>query len=249
PPHVLRARADWARAVLRDRRVARPTPTPLRLRDRPGGLGDGYELGDVVSLHYADGAIPDDDALAEDVLAFAEALGAVYAAERRSPPPFASPELELAVEVADAAAGKRRRARGAGFRTDAEEIRAVERHAVELARAHYEALGWRVRDVGATKPYDLELRRAEERLDVEVKGTTSDGMVVTLTDGEVRHHENAYPRNALVVVSRISLDRSGAVPRATLGELREITPWRIAGADLRPIAHRYAVPSRDGGAG
>ena len=239
-PHVLQARVAWARRALEDWRSRPPALTTLLLHDRRGGLGDGYERGDVAAVRYADGAIPDDDALMQDVLAFAAALGMVYAQERRTPPPFTSPEVELAVAAVEAAAGKPRRSRGAGFHTDADEIRVVELHAVAMARAHYERLGWTVRELG--KPYDLELRRDGERVDVEVKGTTSDGMLVTLTDGEVRHHAKAYPHNALVVVSRVVLDRSGRTPRASGGDLREIRPWRIDPLHLRPIAHRYAVP-------
>jgi hypothetical protein len=243
-PHVLRARVEWARETVQEWSARRSGLTTLRLHDRRGGLGDGYELGDVASVRYAAGAIPADEALRDDVLVFARALGAVYAEERRTPPPFASPEADLAVAAVEAAAGKSRRSRGAGFRTNAEEIRVVERHAVASVREHYERLGWTVRELG--KPYDLALRRNGERLDVEVKGTTSDGMIVTLTDGEVRHHDRVYPHNALVVVSRIALDRSGGTLSASGGQLREIRPWRIDASDLRPIAHRYAVPAPAG---
>lgn len=146
-----------------------------------------------------------------------------------------------------AAAGKRPRSRGAGFSTDADEIRVVEQHAVDMATAHYKALGWDVADVGDKQSYDLHVSREdeEEHLHVEVKGTTSDGMLVTLTDAEVRRHAKVHPHNALVVVRRIVLDRSVLPPRAALGELREIRPWRLDPSHLRAIAHRYAVPAHE----
>ncbi|WP_353963234.1 DUF3883 domain-containing protein [Streptomyces sp. NBC_01549] len=38
-----------------------------------------------------------------------------------------------------------------------------------------------LKDVGANKPYDLHLTRGDEKLHVEVKGTTSDGRQIILT--------------------------------------------------------------------
>jgi hypothetical protein len=242
PRHVVRGHAEWGRATVAEWLDRRTGLTPLVLQDRPDGLGRGYEAGDIASVRYAGGAVPNDGGLLADVLSFAEALGVVYEAQGRDPLPFQAPEVELAEEAAAVAAGKRRRARGAGFSTNAEEIRIVEQHAVDLATAHYEALGWDVDDVGRTQSYDLDVRRPDRRLHVEVKGTTSDGELVTLTDAEVRLHARVPPDNALVVVRRIALDRSVSPPIASGGELREIRPWHIDPARLRPIAHRYTVP-------
>jgi hypothetical protein len=74
------------------------------------------------------------------------------------------------------------------------------------------------------KPYDLELTRPDgDQLTVEVKGTTSDGVQLALTEGEVRHHRDAYPHNALLIVRRIEL-RRGARPKATGGEPYTVPP-------------------------
>jgi hypothetical protein len=242
PEPVLQARVSWARSVLADWLASRADIVEPQLQDRRGGLGEGYEIGNIAAVRYAQGAVPTDEALRADARDFAVALGALYAAHADAPVPHESPELEYAMDAIAAATGRTRPARSAGFSTNAEQNRAVERRAVEVATAYYKADGWTVKDVGATKPYDLDLRRGADRLTVEVKGTTSDGMNLSLTDGEVRHHRAAYPNNALVVVRNIALDRAAKPPVATGGELYEVRPWDIEAEALRPLAYRYAVP-------
>jgi hypothetical protein len=73
--------------------------------------------------------------------------------------------------------------------------------------------GYGVKDVGATQSYDLDARRAGERLYVEVKGTTTawtDSSEIILTRNEVELHLREHPNTMLLIVSRIVLDRSTA---------------------------------------
>lgn len=106
---------------------------------------------------------------------------------------------------------------------------------------YYETDGWKVRKIGA--PFDLELTRNGEKWTVEVKGTTSMGEAVPLTKGEVLHHKEAYPNNALVVVRGIVLDKSTSPPTATGGVLYEWQPWAIDESALTVISYKYVVPS------
>lgn len=57
-----------------------------------------------------------------------------------------------------------------------------------------------MKGVGASKPYDLHLTRGDEKLHVEVKGTTSDGSQIILTRAEVEWQRRFAPDNALVIV-------------------------------------------------
>ncbi|MFE5209859.1 MrcB family domain-containing protein [Streptomyces sp. NPDC056600] len=147
---------------------------------------------------------------------------------------------------------------GQGFLLSAVERRLIERHSVRMATEHFEAQGWKVADVGANQPYDLHLTRDDatrgdatggdvtsrrpapvEELHVEVKGTTSLGQAVVLTRAEVEAQREFAPRNALVIVHSIRLDRSGAEVTAEGGVLHCTSPWRIDQPDLTPISYRY----------
>ncbi len=239
PLHVLQRRVAWARDVVVDWAARRPDLVPLNLMDQGNdSLGRGYELGNIAAVRYAVNAVPDDDTLLADAVSFAGALGELYRAHERAPLPFEVPELDQLEEAADDAAGKKRPARGAGFRQSKEERRLIEEHAVAVA--YYKADGWAVEKVGA--PYDLKLTRGSEKWTVEVKGTTSMGEAVPLTYGEVKHHAKAYPNNALVVVRGIVLDRSSSPPTVSGGVLFERQPWSIAEDALTVIAFKYTVP-------
>lgn len=64
---------------------------------------------------------------------------------------------------------------------------------------------------------------------------------VPLTRGEVEHHEEAYPNNALVVVRGIVLDKSKSPPTVSGGLLFEQQPWNIDPGALKVIAYHYTV--------
>lgn len=241
PRHAIESSANWARAKVAPW-ASGQNVSQLRLHDLPSGLGTGYELGDVASLRYGADSVPSPDRLRTDLKIFCEALALLYDASAAEPVAGDAPEVEYAVTVARAAAGNPPQRGGAGFRLDSREIRSIEQRAVVLAKAHYEAQGWTVRDVGATQPYDLDARRGDERLHVEVKGTTSTGGSVVLTEGEVRHHAKGRAQSVLVVVRGIRLVRTPEGPRAEGGELCELAPWTIDPACLTPISYKYVVP-------
>jgi hypothetical protein len=171
----------------------------------------------------------------------AEGLGRLYAAHEAQPIPHELPELREAEEAARKASGVGGSRPRVGFRTNAEEIKVIENHAVTLARAYYEREGWNVKELG--KPFDLEVSNADMVLTVEVKGTTSDGSGIPLTAGEVRHHVDAFPNNALVIVRKIMLDKNGSHPTASGGRLYELRCWEINSDALRVISYAYEVPS------
>jgi hypothetical protein len=240
PQDVIIERADWARSVL--------TPWLDGLEDATAAidlhdphLGAGYELGNVAAIAYEVGAIPGDASLLADARSFAEGLRTLYREHARRPIPQERPELREAEEAAERARGAIKGASRAGFRTNAREIKAIETHAVALARAYYEAGGFQVKELG--KPFDLEVKKDDMVLTVEVKGTTSDGSGVPLTAGEVVHHAEAFPNNALVVVRNIALHRDDTSPTASGGRLYELRGWEIDVNALRVISYAYDVPA------
>jgi hypothetical protein len=229
----------WARSVLAPWLEELPNGTaPIHLSDAK--LGRDYEGGNIASMAYELGAIPDDAKLFSDAKRFAEGLGMLYRAHNEHPLPKEQPEVREAEEAADRAARNRRVGRRAGFRTNAAENKAIESHAIKLARAYYTGEGFEVKELG--KPFDLKVTRPGLTLTVEVKGTTSDGSGVVLTGGEVRHHAEAFPNNAFVVVREIVLHRGPKSPTASGGHLYELRGWDIDHDALRVISYAYEVP-------
>ena len=151
----------------------------------------------------------------------------------------AAPEVAAAVELTRVVAGKR--PRGQGFRVDADVRRAVELRAMDLAGEALEADGWVVEDVSATRSYDFHCERGANSLRVEVKGTTSDGVSVLLTPGEVKHARDNHPSVALIVVSHITVSRDDTgTPIAAAGDLEVVNPWAIdEQGDLFPTGYEY----------
>jgi hypothetical protein len=135
----------------------------------------------------------------------------------------------------------------AGRQQDPVKRKAIERHAEDIAVAHYEALGWSVTRKGA--PYDLDCNRDGENLRVEVKGTTGGAGEVELTVNEVSSaRENP---SELFVVSDITAKKStgadGAVTVTTTGgRVHRFPRWLPAEDDLAPTRFRYRVPREPG---
>lgn len=239
PMAVIEERAAWAQDVLAEWLGHLGKTPDIELNDP--GLGLGYERGNIAAVAYRRGAIPSELELIADAREFATGLGFLYAEHDSHPLPDEEPELDEALAAAERSVGRNTLDSGAGFRTNAAEIKVIEKHAVRLARIYYEAEGWSVKELG--KPFDLEAHRGDETLTIEVKGTVSLGLNVVLTRNEVRHHAAAYPDNALVVVRGIRLKRHESGPEALDGTLYEMRGWRIDPSDLNPISYTYTVPS------
>jgi hypothetical protein len=146
------------------------------------------------------------------------------------------------LEVEDLASGYTRRSLAQGLRLSPKERHAVEMHAMALAEEYLEKeLGWRVRDVHLTHSYDFECTRGSEALIVEVKGTTSTGERIVITQKEVATHRARHPNNALIVVHSINLTRGSDDPEVDGGELLMCYPWKIDDDKLRPLAYQYSI--------
>jgi hypothetical protein len=135
------------------------------------------------------------------------------------------------------------KAEGQGYESFTPRRKAIEDHAMEKAIAYFGSRGWSVRDVSATRPYDLECtrRRGRELLHVEVKGTTSSGASILLTRNEVEHARNIHPNVALFILARVRVV-PGDPPRATGGTAIVRQPWDIEGGELEPLAYKYRLP-------
>lgn len=125
---------------------------------------------------------------------------------------------------------------GPGRLQDPKKRKAVEQHAVAIATAHYQQLGWHVTELG--KPYDLKCRRQDDELHVEVKGTTGAAAAVELTINEVDHARGADITD-LFVVSEIVVNDDYSTSGGTTHLFDD---WSPAEEDLKPTRFRYDLP-------
>lgn len=242
-PQELEARVKWARPLVSTLAAQRADLCrQIKLDARKSHLGDGYEAGNVAAIEYRSDNLPSEATLLDDLLFMSQMLGELYKGERTASyvPGDVPPEVIEAEESAAKAARRRNvTTKGQGTRLNVQERQAVERHSVDMATKYFQDQGWTVKDVGAKESYDLLLSRGNERLHVEVKGTTSRGEQVILTRAEVERQRDLAPQNALVVVHSITLNRSAKPATASGGTLCCTTPWRIEEEDLTVVSYVY----------
>lgn len=160
-------------------------------------------------------------------------------------------EVESAVQPSDDHDGssraehgelRRPRASGQGFGSSAELRAAVETRAMKAATDHFEGLGFVVEDVSNVMPFDLRATRAEEKLHVEVKGTTGPYGTIFLTRNEVDLARREPASAALFVLSGVRVETVGDTVAAIGGEARVLMPWSVDDGELEPLQFRYTLP-------
>ena len=239
----LRSLASWGKSVaaqeLAELSVAsRISSMPMELRATRSPLGPAYELSSALSVKYDAERIPEPAVLLSDARDFARLLATVYLQVQKGEEPGSlSPEAWNATLSASEAAGKSLRS-GQGFRVGSAERRAVEVAAMEVARSWLESRGWKVVDRSSSAPFDFECTKEDERLFVEVKGTTSKGEQIVLTRNEVAYHRIHFPHNALILVSGIVLNDKGQAT-TDRSDIRIISPWEINDDRLEVISFTY----------
>ena len=141
---------------------------------------------------------------------------------------------------------------GQGFITDAARRRAVENRAMSLAMEYW-GEGWHVEDKHKDESFDLLCSKDSDQFIVEVKGTTCAGDSVIITEAELKAHRAWAPRNALYVISEITVDGPADAPTARGGKLRALLrPWKVpstsvaigddASGSLEPLIWKYRLP-------
>lgn len=238
----LRSLTRWAQTIAGDRLQSLPvnskvTREPMDLRAR-GPLGQAYELSNAFAIRYLAENLPASEEMLADAQDFGALLGELYEQVRLGEEPGSlSPEAVEATVSANRAAGRFAKS-GAGFQRSATHRRAIELAAMQAARAWLESDGWTVVDRSASSPFDFECRNEFKKLFVEVKGTTSRGSQIVLTRNEVHFHQDKYPQNALIVVSKIEVNESGEASTVN-SRVRVIHPWAIEQANLQVISFTY----------
>ena len=130
---------------------------------------------------------------------------------------------------------------GQGFGASAIDKKAIELCAMSQAEVWLKAEGFiNIKDCSAKEPYDFIALRDSKVWKVEVKGTTADrGDSILMTSNEVELHQSERGSTVIVIVSGISLDRSGKAPVASGGTIWADVAWDIdASWSLLPTAFR-----------
>jgi hypothetical protein len=136
-----------------------------------------------------------------------------------------------------------RKAGGQGWSSSPEHRRVVELHAMAAAQEYLEVRGYACTDTSASRPYDLVARRGNERLFVEVKGTTTAGEQVFLTKNEVAHARANPGSCALFILHGITLRETAKGLVGCGGEQRVFTNWMPDDHALQALTFRYSVPT------
>jgi len=129
---------------------------------------------------------------------------------------------------------------GAGFEHDQQTKKTIEAYAIARAKAEFASLGYRV-SPAPESCYDLLCLRGDEELHVEVKGTSSKGEAVNVTENEVQHARDC-PKNAVLFVVHSVNITHGEKAECSGGETRTLKPWDPTRGQLRPIAYQYLLP-------
>ena len=132
-------------------------------------------------------------------------------------------------------------ASGQGFLVSPLVKKAIEEHAVQIAKSYYEEKGYAVKVRG--KSYDLHCTHAKDvQIFVEVKGTQTSGDGLLLTREEVKFARQNKTDMALFVVYGIIVDKLADPPSASGGTTRLYEPWDIDSGELEPVAYFYRPP-------
>lgn len=242
PPEELARLMTWSRDALADELERHPALVQTVQLKTKGPLAAAYERSCAVAFFYAPADLTDDSTLRRDMLVMAHLLGRVYEADRLGITPISdNPEVRDAEAAAVAISRPTTESGIQGFALTASERRAVELRAMEVATAHFEALGYSVKDVSAKQSFDLLATRGEEFMHVEVKGSTGAISSVLLTANEVAHHQTVHPNNALALIHSIALDKGPGSPVASGGTLKIWQPWLVENDRLRSISFTYQL--------
>ncbi len=184
----------------------------------------------------------DDTNLDELLIAAAERLSTIYLAQLDQRD--IAPGDQDALEITSIVNPLRPRTRAQGIGLTAPERKAVELRAMLLATQFLQTQGFTCEDRSMTESFDILARRHGQALKIEVKGTTSELCdSILMTRNEIELHRSEKGNTGLLIVSRIQLDRSTSVPKASGGTVEALMLWDIDQWILEPIAFQMHRPA------
>ena len=234
----LQRKTDWARKVIVDRfgslvpfvdKIALGAKAPLpRAFEKATAFAkriavDQLEQGEFIDL----------------LTQAAERLKEIYEAQRVGADLTVSEIAQVELEQIARLPRSGKTTGGQGFRLSQDERVAIEIRAMDLSREWLQENGFSVTDTSKTSPFDFLATKENNVLKVEVKGTTAvEVESIFMTKNEVTLHRTEKGSTALLIVSKIRLDRSSGVIVASHGEVTPFVAWDIDSWDAVPIAYQ-----------
>lgn len=126
------------------------------------------------------------------------------------------------------------------YMTDLERRKAVEDLAQERLMQHFERRGWTVEDTHLTSPFDARAVKGDQVQYLEAKGSTSGGIAVFVTHGEVDWALTHPNQCVMGILSGIQFDASGRIDRSS-GDLK-LFDWAPESGHLQPIQYQWTPP-------
>lgn len=103
---------------------------------------------------------------------------------------------------------------------------------------YYENLGWEVRDVRYTEPYDAVATKGDTTRYLEAKGTMGSADTVIVTRNEVAHAGSHPDACILGILTFLRLDENGDIDPES-GEFF-LNPFDPDAGELTPISYDFA---------
>jgi len=133
---------------------------------------------------------------------------------------------------------------GQGRLIDPAKKKAIELHAMAVAREHYESLDYQVtdtskKDASNKAPFDLLCLKDAETRKIEVKGTTQSPLSVNVTAGEVESARGLDCETDLFIVHGISVYKELGKYRAEGGDSKILANWIPEDEQLTPTQFVY----------
>lgn len=231
-------RTGWARSVVLDKfGTLEPFTDEISLGAK-AALPRTFEKATAIAKRIAVDAL--DETVFDDLLVAAtERLREVYEAQRVGSD--LKPTEAAEIEMEAIARPARVRPGGQGLGLTAEERRAIEQRAMDLAMAWLEAKGFAVTDKSKTASYDLDAVGASGSLKIEVKGTTgASNDEVFMTKNEIELHQKEMGKTGLIIVTSIRLSKDGGKVTATEGKVSAELGWDIGKWSLTPMAFKVS---------
>ncbi|MDA7623521.1 DUF3427 domain-containing protein [bacterium] len=138
---------------------------------------------------------------------------------------------------------KERKGNGQGRQIDPAKKKAIELRAMDVARDHYEALGYSVEDTSNNNPFDFLCKNLNEERRVEVKGTVGGAKGVKLTANEVKSARDEKIPTDLFVVFEIEVHKQAHDFFAKGGQTKILKDWNPNDQDLTPTQYDYRLPN------
>ena len=135
---------------------------------------------------------------------------------------------------------------GQGRLIDPAKKKAIELHAMAVAREHYESLDYQVtdtskKDASNKAPFDLLCLKDAEIRKIEVKGTTQSPLSVNVTANEVESARGLDCETDLFIVYGITVYKELGEYRAEGGDTKILTNWIPEDEQLTPTQFVYRL--------